>query len=60
MRKNKLRWFGHVMRLEETKAIRADMKMNVEGKRGREKPKMRRFNIIYNDMKAVGVYIGDA
>jgi len=33
MRKNRPSWFGHVMRKEETKAVRAIMKINVEGKK---------------------------
>jgi len=37
MRKNRLRWFGHVMRWVETKAVRVVKKMNVEGKRGSPK-----------------------
>jgi hypothetical protein len=39
--KNNLRWFGHEMRREETKAVRMVMNMNVEGKRRREKPTKR-------------------
>jgi hypothetical protein len=39
MRENRLRWFGYVMRCEETKAVSVVMKMNVEKKRGRQKKK---------------------
>jgi hypothetical protein len=35
-RENKLRWFGYVMRREETNQVRVVMKTNVEGKRKRE------------------------
>jgi hypothetical protein len=35
MRENRLRWFGHMMRREETKAVKVVMKIIVEGKRGR-------------------------
>jgi hypothetical protein len=35
------------------------MKMNVEGKRGRRRPKRIRLDTIKNDMRAVGVYVGD-
>jgi hypothetical protein len=32
MRGNRLRWFGYMMNLEETNAVRVVMKMNFEGK----------------------------
>jgi len=35
------------------------MKKNVEGKRGRRRPKSRRLNKIENDMKTAGVCVGD-
>jgi hypothetical protein len=46
MKENRLRWFGHVMRKEETKAIRVVMKVNIEGKRERGRPKKRLLNTI--------------
>jgi len=33
MRKNGLRWFGHVMRQKETNAIKVVMKINVKRKK---------------------------
>jgi len=38
MRENRLRWFGHVMRREKTKAVRVVMKINVVGKRRSGRP----------------------
>jgi len=35
MRENRLRWFGHIMKREETKAVRVVMKMNIKWKGGR-------------------------
>jgi hypothetical protein len=34
MTENRLRWFEHVIRREETNAVRVVLKINVEGKRG--------------------------
>jgi hypothetical protein len=53
--KNNLRWFGHEMRREETKAVRVVMNMNVEGRRGKGKPKKRWLDTIENYMRIVGV-----
>jgi len=39
MRENKLRWLWHVMKWEETSAVKVVMKMNVEGKREKGRPK---------------------
>jgi hypothetical protein len=59
IRENRLRWFGHVMRREETKAVKVVMKMNVEGKRERGKLKKRWLDMIKNDMRAVDVCVWD-
>jgi hypothetical protein len=48
-----------VMRQEETKAVKVVMKINVEGKGGREWSKKRWLDTIENYMRAVGVYIED-
>ncbi len=47
------------MRREETSAVRVVMMINVEGKRGRGRPKKRWMENIENDMRLVGVGIGD-
>jgi hypothetical protein len=47
------------MRPEETNAVRIVMKMNVEGKREREKPKKKWLDTIENYMRSIGVCIGD-
>jgi hypothetical protein len=47
------------MRGEETKAVRVLMKINIEGKRGRGKPKKRWLDMIEDDMRAISVSIGD-
>ncbi|KAL4132087.1 hypothetical protein QTP88_009302 [Uroleucon formosanum] len=59
MSENRLRWLGYVMRREETSAVRVVMKMNVEMKRGRGRPKKRWLENIENDVKAFGLCIED-
>ena len=39
--KNKLRWFGHVMRREEDSTLRVVMKLNMKRKRPRGRPRLR-------------------
>jgi hypothetical protein len=43
------------MRREKTEAVSVVMKMNIEQKRERGIPKMRRLDMIENEMRAVGV-----
>jgi len=44
---------------ENLGAVRTVMEMNVEGRRGRERPKKRRLDAIGWDMKTAGVCIYD-
>jgi len=59
MRENRLKWFGRVMRKQETEAVRVVMEIVVQGKSGRERPKRDGW-IRLSDMRAVGVFVGDA
>jgi len=46
MKKNRLRWFGHIMRKEDSEALRTVMKLSVEGRIGRGRPKKKWSNAI--------------
>jgi hypothetical protein len=59
MRENRLRWFSHVIRREETNTVRVLIKMNVEGKRRTGRPKKRWLDTIGNYMRFIGVCIED-
>ena len=49
--KNKLRWFGHVMRREEESALMVVMKLKVKGKRPRGRPRLRWLDNIDSHLK---------
>lgn len=46
IRKNRLRWFSHVVRKEKLGAVRMVLEMNFEGSRGRKRPKKRWLDVI--------------
>jgi len=46
MRENRLRWYGHVMRREDTEVVRTVMGLSVKGKRERIRPKKKWLNVI--------------
>jgi hypothetical protein len=59
IRENRLRWFRQMIRCEVTKAVRVVMKINVEEKRRRVRLKKIWLDMIENDMRAIGVWVGD-
>jgi len=59
MRENKLRWFGHVMRREDSGAVRTVMELSVKGRIKRGRPKKKWLNTIEEDMRTTGVNVED-
>jgi len=46
MKKNRLKWFGHVIWKEVSKAVRTVIKLSMEGRRGRGRLKKKWLNRI--------------
>lgn len=58
-RENRLKWFGYVMGKRDTKAVIEVMKMNVDGKIGRGKPKKNKQDMNQNVKNASSVCVRD-
>ena len=54
MREGRLRWYGHAMRRDQEYVGRKMMKMELPGKRKRERPKRRFLDVVKEDMGEVG------
>lgn len=59
VRENRLKLFGHVKRKVKSEAVRMIMKINVEGKRGKRRPKYKKLYAIENKIRIAGVCIGN-
>lgn len=55
MKKKRFRWFGYVIRRDESEALRMVMKINVVGNSGKESSKKKWLDTIENDMMIVSV-----
>uniref|UniRef100_A0A2A4JJS9 Uncharacterized protein n=1 Tax=Heliothis virescens TaxID=7102 RepID=A0A2A4JJS9_HELVI len=57
MRGKRLSWYGHVMRRDESHATKRMLSMNVDGLRGRGRPKKRWMDCVKDDMSKKGVNV---
>ena len=55
----RLKWYGHVMRMEEDHVVRRVMTKAIPGKRKRGRPKTRWKDVCKRDMQTVGLKEGD-
>ena len=55
----RLKWYGHVMRMEEDHVVRRVMTKAIPGKRKRGRPKTRWNDVCKRDMHTVGLREGD-
>ena len=54
MREGRLRWYGHVMRIDQEYVGTKMMEMELPGKRKRGRPKRRFLDVVKEDMGEVG------
>jgi hypothetical protein len=55
MRSNRLAWYGHVMRRDESQITKRVMSMNVDGNPSRGRPRKRWMDCVKDDMKIKGL-----
>ena len=60
MARSRLRWLGHVLRIDEDDWLKKCMNFEVEGIKGRGRPKMTWSEVIEKDMRERGMKKDDA
>jgi hypothetical protein len=60
VRRNRLRWFGHVERKENADWVRKCMEMEVPGTRPRGRPRKTWMEVVQGDMRIMGLIRADA
>ncbi|XP_069973578.1 uncharacterized protein [Penaeus vannamei] len=60
MQERRINWYGHVIRSEEDYIGNRVMEMHVDGRRRRDRPKLRRRNMLKEDLEDKGLGREDA
>ena len=60
VRRGRLRWLGHVLRKDDGNWVKRIMSYEVDGDRGRGRPRMLWRQVVANDMRRVGLKKSDA
>ena len=55
VKRNRLRWLGHVLRKDDDDWVKKIMSFEVEGKRGRGRPRMTWSQVVERDMRECGL-----
>jgi len=51
----RLEWLGHVVRMNETRAVKKIFEGKLKGRRGRGRPRLRWINDVEDDLRKLGV-----
>ena len=60
VKRNRVRWLGHVLRKDESDWVRGVLEMSVGGSRGRGRPRKTWLKVVEEEMWARGIRRGDA
>jgi hypothetical protein len=55
IRIRRLEWLGHIIRMNEARAVMETFEGKLEGRRGRGRPRVRWINDVEDDLRRIGV-----
>jgi hypothetical protein len=55
MKIRRLEWLGHIIRMHEARIVKKIFEENLEGRRGRGRPRLRWINDVEEDLRMLGV-----